>query len=604
MMDLTPFVDSLPIPQYISPKERHTCFTYYEIAMKEFYHQFHSELAPTKIWGYGGQFPGPVINVHRGECTHVKWMNQLPDKHLLPIDRTLHGSGEHMPDVRTVVHLHGAEVEPESDGYPEAWFTNDFKFVGPVFDSPIYKYNNNQRASTLWYHDHAVGITRLNVYAGLVGMYIIRDEEERKLHLPSGAYEIPLVIADRGFNEDGSLFYPDTTNVRPGDLEPGLEFPHPSVTPGETFENITVNGKVWPFLEVERRKYRFRILNASNERFYRIKLSNGQKFIQIGTDGGLLEKSVHMTELTIGPSERMDVVLDFSKYQPGTEIVIENTARSPFDFDPPVGIDPDPKKDGQIMQFRVVELDGTDTSKVPAVLSRIPKLKACDAERTRDITLEAEIDQYGRFRFLLNKKGFMERIDVKPKLNDTEIWRFINTAGATHPMHIHLIQFQILDRIPFDVQGFTANGLLSFTGPPQPPAENEHGWKDTVQSPPGFVTRVIMRFAPFTGRYVYHCHILEHEDYDMMRPFEIVERRCVCNQNCSHKCTCKCECKKTCTCTGQCKCICKQPDKCECKTTCKCHEKKPSQPPKDVECQSQKCPKCPPCSETYRCECE
>lgn len=581
-MELTPFVDTLPIPQYISPKERHKCFTYYEIAMKEFYHTFHRDLAPTKIWGYDGQFPGPVINVNKGECAHVKWMNQLPEKHLLPIDRTLHGSGKHMPDVRTVVHLHGAEVEPESDGYPEAWFTKDYKFVGPVFDSPVYKYNNNQRAATLWYHDHAVGITRLNVYAGLVGMYIIRDEEERKLNLPSGAYEIPLVIADRGFNEDGSLFYPDTTNVRPGPLKPGLEFPCPSVTPGVNFENITVNGKVWPFLEVVQRKYRFRILNASNERFYRMSLSNGQKFIQIGTDGGLLEKPVYMTELTIGPSERMDVIIDFSKHEPGTEIVIRNTANSPFDFPPPIGTPPDPDTDGLVMQFKVIELNGADTSQVPSILSSIPKLKECDADRTRDITLDADIDMYGRFNFLLDNKGFMERIDVKPKLNDTEIWRFINTAGATHPMHIHLIQFQILDRIPFDVAGYAANGLLQFTGPPQQPAKNERGWKDTVQSPPGFVTRVIMRFAPFTGRYVYHCHILEHEDYDMMRPFEVVERRC----DCMKKCTCKCD------------------HKCKCKGDCNCQETMPIPPSKKEDCHSKKCAKCPPCSQTNRCECE
>jgi len=576
-MDLTPFVDPLPIPQYVSPKERHKDFTYYEIAMKEFYHTFHRDLAPTKIWGFDGQFPGPIINVDQGESAHVKWMNQLPEKHLLPIDRTLHGSSEHMPEVRTVVHLHGAEVESESDGYPEAWFTNEYKFVGPVFDSPIYKYNNKQRAATLWYHDHAVGITRLNVYAGLVGMYIIRDEEERKLNLPSGAHEIPLVISDKGFNEDGSLFYPDTTNVRPGPIEPDTEFPHPSVTPGETFENITVNGKVWPFLEVEQRKYRFRILNASNERFYRLSLSTDQKFIQIGSDGGLLEKFAYMNELTIGPSERMDVVLDFSKYEPGTEIIIKNTANSPFDFPAPIGSPPDPNKDGLVMQFKVIKLNGTDTSKVPAILSNIPKLNECEANRTRDITLDASFDKYGRFTFSLSNKGFMERIDVKPKLNDTEIWRFINTAGATHPMHIHLIQFQILDRIPFDVQGYTSNGLIHFTGPPQLPARNERGWKDTVQSPPGFITRVIMKFGPFTGRYVYHCHILEHEDYDMMRPFEVVKPEC--------------DCKLICTCESSS--IDENLNKCGCKGACQC-TKIQSENPSDID---------PGYKDSYQCNC-
>lgn len=317
--------------------------------MKEFFHTFHRDLAPTKIWGFNGQFPGPVINVNQGECAHVKWMIQLPEKHLLSIDRTLHGSGEHMPEVRTVVHLHGAEVETESDGYPEAWFTNNYKYVGPVFDSPVYKYNNKQRA-------------------GLVGMYIIRDEEER-------------------------------------------------------------------------------MLNASNERFYRMSLSTNQKFIQIGSDGGLLEKSVYMNELTIGPSERMDVVIDFSKHEPGTEIVLNNTANSPFDFLAPIGVPPDPNKDGLVMQFKVIKLTRTDTSKVPCILSKIPKLNEWDANRTRDITLDARFDMFGRFNFLLSNKGFMERIDVKPKLNDTEIWRFINTGGATHPMHIHLIQFHLIRKV-------------------------------------------------------------------------------------------------------------------------------------------------------------
>ncbi|AXI00614.1 multicopper oxidase family protein [Sporosarcina sp. PTS2304] len=585
-MELTPFIDPLPIPQYCTPKERHRCFTYYEIGMKEFYHSFHRDLQPTKIWGYDGQFPGPIVNVNRGECAHVKWMNQLPDKHLLPIDRTLHSSGEHMPDVRTVVHLHGAEVESVSDGYPDAWFTNDFKYVGPVFETPVYKYNNNQRAATLWYHDHAIGITRLNVYAGLVGMYIIRDEEEKKLRLPSGRYEIPLIIADRGFREDGSLFYPDSPNFTPGVPEPGLTLPNPSVTPGEAFENITVNGKIWPFLEVERRKYRFRILNASNERFYRMKLSNGQKIIQIGSDGGLLEKPVYMSELLIAPSERMDVIIDFSKFSPDTEIILTNSAAVPFDFPPPIGTPPNPATDGLIMKFKVIDSTTSDISRVPAILSEIPKLKECDAERIRDITLDADIDEFGRFKFLLNNKGFMERISIKPILGDTEIWRFINVAGATHPMHIHLIQFQILDRIPFDTEGFLANGLLQFTGPAELPAKNERGWKDTVQSPPGYVTRVIMRFGPFTGRYVYHCHILEHEDYDMMRPFEVVERKC--------KSIVTCCCKRTVFCG----------DRCDCKkdSSGECDDRSPCIPPKEEE--GIDCLQCKDCAEIYRCECE
>ena len=281
-MNLTPFVDPLPIPQIMKPKARFSSFSYYEITMDEFEQQLHSELPkPTRVWGYAGMYPGPTIEVNRGEYVYIKWINNLPDKHFLPIDRTLHSSGEHSPEVRTVVHLHGAEVEPESDGYPDAWYTNGFKKVGPCFEKEIYEYPNTQRAATLWYHDHAIG---LNVYAGLAGMYIIRDDEERSLNLPSGRYEIPLVIQDRSFNEDGSLFYPRNVD------NPGPDFPDPSVTPGVAGDKILVNGMVWPYLEVEQRKYRFRILNGSNERFYRMRLSNGSPFIQIGSDGGLLER--------------------------------------------------------------------------------------------------------------------------------------------------------------------------------------------------------------------------------------------------------------------------------------------------------------------------
>ena len=519
-MKLTPFIDQLPIPHTLKPKERHKDFQYYEVSMQEFSHAFHSELPPTTIWGYEGQFPGPIIDVNQGEAAHIKWMNDLPEEHLLPIDRTLHGSGEDMPDVRTVVHVHGAEVEPESDGYPEDWFTKDYQITGPGFQDPVYKYNNKQRATTLWYHDHTVGITRLNTYAGLAGMYIIRDEHEWNLNLPSGNYEIPLFIADKSFREDGSLFYPETTNVPPPPHPEG--FPNPSVTPGETFENITVNGKVWPYLEVEQRKYRFRIVNGSNERFYRMQLDSGQPFIQIGSDGGLLEKPVHVKELVIAPAERMDVVIDFSKQPADTKIVMTNTATSPFDLDPPIGQQPDPETDGQIMQFRVIEARDRDTSYVPRHLSSIRNMAPYTADRTRTITLDAARDEYDRLKFLFNNKTFMEDIDIKPQLGDTEIWQIVNSGGAVHPIHVHLIQFQILDRIPIDGEAFDETGELRFTGRPQAPAANEAGWKDTVQAPPGFLTRIIMRFGPFTGRYVYHCHILEHEDYDMMRPYEVV----------------------------------------------------------------------------------
>ncbi len=513
-MELTPFLDELPIPRYLKPKKRCKDYTYYELTMREFYTKMHGELPETRVWGYESQVPGPIIEAERGERVRVKWINELPEKHFLPVDRSLHGSHEHNPEVRTVVHLHGAEVEPESDGYPEAWFTRGFKKIGPVFDREVYEYPNNQRAAALWYHDHALGITRLNVYAGLAGMYIIRDEHERLLNLPAGLFEIPLIICDKSFNDDGSLFYPRNLSD-----PPPQGVPDPSITPGVAGDFILVNGKVWPYLEVEQRKYRFRILNASNERFYRLKLDSGQPFIQIGSDGGLLQRPVELTEITCAPSERLDVIIDFSEQPVGTNIVLTNDARVPFDFGAPV----DPETTGKVMQFRIVELQSPDTSEVPRFLSYIKRFQEGEAARIRDVTLDVTNDSFSRLKFLLSNREFTDCITEKPILGQIEMWRIINQGIAVHPIHIHLIQFQILDRIPFDTATFNATGQLRFTGQPQPPSPGETGWKDTVQAPPGFVTRLMMRFGPYTGRYVYHCHILEHEDYDMMRPFQVVE---------------------------------------------------------------------------------
>lgn len=515
-MLLQPFLDELPIPKVLKPLKRTRDHTYYEVKMQEFKHKFHKNLLPTKVWGYEGSLPGPTIEVEEGERTRIRWMNNLPSKHFLPVDKTLHGAHEGMPEVRTVVHLHGAEVEPESDGYPEAWFTNDFQKVGPCFKREVYEYPNKQRPTALWYHDHAIGITRLNVYAGLAGMYIIHNEQERALNLPSGVYEIPLVIQDKSFTDHGLLYYPVSVD------DPPPEYPTPSITPGFAGDIIIVNGKAWPYFEVEQRKYRFRILNASNERFYRMMLSSGQQFIQIGTDGGLLQKPVRLEEITIAPAERCDVIIDFSNQEVGTKIVLNNTARTPFDF----GAEPDPETTGLIMEFRVKERVGEDTSEVPKFLSNIKRLCENDACNIRDITVDVGRDRFNRLLFMLGNREFMDRITVEPIVNEVEVWRIINQGLGVHPIHIHQIQFQILDRIPFDSGAYNLNGQLRFTGEPELPPENERGWKDTVQAYPGYVTRLIMRFGPYTGRYVYHCHILEHEDHDMMRPFNVIPPKC------------------------------------------------------------------------------
>ena len=512
-MNLTPFLDKLPVPKVLAPLEQNRGSLYYEVEMKEFFHQFHSDLPPTKVWGYEGQVPGPTIEVEEGETTYIQWKNDLPDKHFLPVDHTLHGAHEGMPEVRTVVHLHGANVEPDSDGYPDAWFTNNFQKCGPCFSRTVYEYPNHQPATALWYHDHALGITRLNVYAGLAGMYIIRDKHERSLNLPSGIYEIPLVIQDKTFNEDGSLFYPKTVVVQ----DPPPDFPEVSITPGFAGDTITVNGKAWPYLEVEQRKYRFRILNGSNERFYRMNLDSGQDFIQIGSDGGLLRRPVWMKEIVIAPSERIDVIVDFTEQPVGTRIRITNTARTPFDF----GAPPDPLTEGLIMELRIIERTSEDTSSIPRYLNCIRDYDECDIDKVRDITFDVTTDRFNRLLFLLNNNDFMDRITANPIVGELELWRIINPGLGVHPFHIHQIQFRILDRIPFDTAVYTQTGQIKFTGKPEHPQENDTGWKDTVQAFPGYVTRLMMRFGPYTGRYVYHCHILEHEDHDMMRPLDV-----------------------------------------------------------------------------------
>src|SRR5580692_3420908 len=254
---LASYVTPLAIPSVISPRPGAAPV---QIHMRPFHHSAHRDLPATPMWGYNGMWPGPTFEVRKGQPISVKWTNQLPTKHFLPLDYTIHGEEEPVPEVRTVTHLHGARVMPDSDGYPDAWVTSD-GHTGPFRAADPCQFPNDQPATTLWYHDHALGITRLNVYAGLAGFYWIRDTEEESFNLPSGDCEIPLMIQDRSFNADGSLLYP-----------PAAHGTHPAWMQ-EFFGNaICVNGKAMPFLEVEPRKYRFRMVNGSNSRFYHLKL--------------------------------------------------------------------------------------------------------------------------------------------------------------------------------------------------------------------------------------------------------------------------------------------------------------------------------------------
>jgi spore coat protein A len=496
---LAKFVDRLPIPAIATsgktaphPHNSRARIPYYSIAMREFQAKVHRDVPPTTFWGYGGSSPGPTFETKSGEPCIVEWRNELPNKHLLPVDRTLHGADADKPEVRTVVHLHGGKVPPESDGNPERWIVPG--------QAAISFYPNQQDAAQLFYHDHAMGITRLNAVAGLFGMFFIRNQAEEALNLPRGDYEIPFVLCDRVFTLDGQLSYP--TSGLPGK-------PWTSEFYGNA---ILLNGKLFPFLEVEPRAYRFRIVNTSNAGFYTLSFSKDDKnlvpgneaFQVIGSDQGLLQQPVSLKSLAITPGERADLIVDFSAY-PGERIYLKHAA-------------------APIMEIRVSSNRTSDRFKLPATLRSIERLKESNAAANRKLTLVDYKDDKGKAKLmLLNGAHYSMPVTEKPVLGTTEIWTLINLTDDTHPIHLHLVRFQILDRRRFDFAAYQETGKLLFSGPAISPEPHEMGWKDTVRADVLMVTRIIVRFEGYTGRYVWHCHVLEHEDNEMMRPFEVVK---------------------------------------------------------------------------------
>ena len=525
---LVRYVDPLPIPPIIrTPVKSNEAV---EVQMLQFQQKLHRDLPATTVWGYNGAWPGPTIEAQSGVPVNINWISKLPTTHLLPIDHSIHGAESTLPQVRNVAHLHGACALPDDDGYPEAWFTAHSEH-GPKFNPRPSSYPNCQPAATLWYHDHALGITRLNVYAGLAGFYLLRDETEKALNLPQGDFEIPLMLQDRLFHHDGSLYYPKVVN---GPKE------HPIWIQEFYGDMNCVNGKVTPFLEVEPRKYRFRILNAANSRFYHLRLFNSDatgaitsqsfdvpSFQQIGTDGGLLPVPLDLRYLLIAPGERFDVVIDFSRCQ-GSSFALINDAPAPYTMGGQYLAE-------EVMLFKVTKpFSVKDTSAVPDMLVPFEPLNPTFATRERLLLVsehERPSDGYVIIGMLGNAR-WHEPITEDPKAGSTEIWSFVNITGDVHPLHVHLVQFQVLNRQAFDVPTYQQTGKLVFTGKPMAPEGNERpARKDTVKSYPGYVTRVIMRFdlphgAPVTpGQelvYVWHCHILEHEDNEMMRPYKVV----------------------------------------------------------------------------------
>jgi spore coat protein A len=490
---LARFVDPLPVPpiaraagKRADPLHQGQTLPYYRMDMRAFKAKLHRDIPSTPLWGYDGLFPGPTFEARRDEPLLIEWANALPTKHFLPIDHNIHGAGRDQPDVRVVTHVHGARVPANADGYPEDWYVPG--------RSALYRYPNSQDAATLWYHDHAMGITRLNIYAGLVGAFIVRDAQEQALGLPSGDYDMPLILCDRLVAQDGQLYYPVSDDPdAPWVMQCNGNLP-------------LCNGKIFPYLEVEPRRYRFRLINVANTSFFDLSLSQEQVFQQIGSDQGLLPAPIERTRVELYPAERADVIVDFARLA-GKSVQLRHQSQG-------------------IVEFRVRNHGGRDTSVLPAKLRDVARIDPAGAAQARILTLNETDDASGNaLTMLLDGKRWSDPVSENPRQNSMETWSFINLSGDAHPIHLHLVRFQIIDRRPFDVFAWNAQRKLSFTGPAQPPEPHEAGWKDTVRADPGMVTRIAMRFEGEPGRYVWHCHFLEHEDNEMMRPYEVLPAR-------------------------------------------------------------------------------
>ncbi len=488
---LASFVDPLPLPQLARPagtrphpEKPGESIAYYRMPMREALIQVHRDLPPTRMWCFGDSFPGPSIETESGRAVMVDWENRLPARHFLPIDHTLEGAGPSLPEVRTVVHLHGGRTPPESDGYPEKW-------IVPGQTQTCF-YPSAQHAALLFYHDHAMGINRLNIYAGLQGFFIVREARESTLHLPAGAYEIPLMVSDRLLTRDGQLSYP---------VSPDPDRPW---TPEVFGDAILVNGKLLPYHDVEPRRYRLRLMNGSNGRFYRFELSNRAAFHVIANDQGLLHAPVEARRLPLAPAERADIVADFAPFAGSNVRLVSDS------FD--------------ILQFRVAKEGGYEGADLPSVLEEPGEgVNETAAVRSRRLTLDERLDKVQQsMGMLLNNTHWSAPVTENPTLHTAEIWELVNLTDDSHPIHLHLVRFKILDRRPFDRFEFMGTRTLRYTGPAQPADPVESGWKDTARADPGMVTRILVPFEDYAGRYVWHCHILEHEDNEMMRPYEIL----------------------------------------------------------------------------------
>jgi spore coat protein A len=523
---LTPFVDALPIPPVLQPTgTRADGVLQYTVSVQTATQSAHSELPDTDLWTYNGAWPAATIAARKGEPIEVTYINDLPSggggkrgNNLLEVDTCAHGPNYYGDSKRVVTHLHGGHVPSRFDGQPE--------YTILPGETDVYEYPNNQDAGILWYHDHALGTTRLNVYAGMAGFYLLGDDDDtlgvdNAFGLPSGEYDVGLAIQDRTFNEDGSLFY----NAQLEDAFKG--------------DKLLVNGKVWPYMNVKQGKYRFRLLNGSQSREYILRLENitdpgnDPSFLLVGTDLGLISAPFDLGNSwgRFSPAERMDVVVDFAGFPAGTEIVLRNGETS------------SPRLPN-VMKFIVTDEPGY-TGAVSDPLRTVAPMAESSADATRYfwLTNEAAVPCKDGSNRTVNEwliQSLLESpappydppadgdvigshwddLSEFPMLGTREIWEFYNPTSVMHPMHVHLVRFQILDKTNMD------SGQVMRLKPWE-----VNTWKDTVRVPPRSIVRIIMDFEDYLGRFPQHCHILDHEDHEMMRQFQTVNDPENCNND-------------------------------------------------------------------------
>jgi spore coat protein A len=571
---LAPFVDKLPVPSRLLATQHDGRLT---VSIRAGAHRFHRDLPPSSIWGYAGTVPGPTIEAERGHPVTVEWQNFLDGP--FPVSNTVAPEATDADGVsvqclpglsggvldqnaaglsgQTVVHLHGGLTPASSDGWAENLFAPG--------QAAVFQYPMSQRAAMLWYHDHVMGVTKLDVYAGLAGLWIVREDRERELGLPEGPpFEVPLLIQDRNFDldEQGRLTGRLVHKTDPEVLEAFAPF-------------TVVNGKVWPVLDVQPATYRFRVLNGSNARTYRLVLLRDgapelERITQIGTDHGLLRTPAPTPPdgLVLASAERADLLIDFSDLAPGSELTLLNTAAAPFDGSrfPAEDAENAANLDGllpypQVLRFRVVGGTAIRRSTPSAIatdyelpteeaLAGAPRRAIALVEREldngpnmltmRELEVAADVDDAPLLslvdgaettRYRVVAAHFEDATTFFPMLGEYEIWQLINLTGDTHPIHLHLDPFQILARraIRYELPdgGIGDHDLAAIVTVERDPDdelehaidENERGLKDTVRVNPNEIVEIAVRFTTYSGRYMYHCHILEHEDRDMMRPF-------------------------------------------------------------------------------------